>query len=67
MAQDAQDGSGCLKAASGLGSRLQGYSYSWLRAQFLIENGNCTWISGNLGDVQKFFLRAAQQAEAGMK
>ena len=61
--QDAQDGSGCLKAASGLGSRLQGYSYSWLRAQFLIENGNCTWISGNLGDVQKFFLRAAQQAE----
>jgi CHAT domain-containing protein/cytochrome c-type biogenesis protein CcmH/NrfG len=61
--QDAQDGSGCLKAASGLGSRLQRYSYSWLQAQFLIESGNCTWISGNLGDVQKLFLRAAQQAE----
>jgi CHAT domain-containing protein/tetratricopeptide (TPR) repeat protein len=61
--QDAQDGPGCLKAASGLGSRLQGYYYSWLQAQFLIESGNCTWISGKLGDVQKFFLRAAQQAE----
>ena len=61
--QDAQDGSGCLKAASGLGTRLRGHSYSWLETQFLIESGNCTWISGNLGDVQKFFLRAAQQAE----
>jgi len=61
--QDAQDGPGCLKAASGLDSRLQRYSYSWLQSQFLIESGNCTWISGNLGDVQKFYLRSAQQAE----
>lgn len=62
--QDAQDGSGCLKAASGVGPRLQGHFYPWLQAQFLIESGNCTWISGNLGDVQKFFLRAAQLAES---
>jgi CHAT domain-containing protein/tetratricopeptide (TPR) repeat protein len=61
--QDAQDGAGCLKAASGLGTRLQGHFYPWLETQFLIESGNCTWISGNLGDVQKFFLRAAQHAE----
>ena len=62
--QDAQDGSGCLKAGSGVATRLQRYSYPWLQAQFLIESGNCTWISGNLGDVQKYFLRAAQQAES---
>jgi hypothetical protein len=62
--QDAQDGAGCLNAASGLGARLQGYPYPWLQAQFLIENGNCTWISGNLGDVQKFYMRAAQHAES---
>jgi CHAT domain-containing protein len=61
--QDAQDGAGCLKAASRIGTRLQERSYSWLKAQFLIESGNCTWISGNLGDVQKFFLRAAKQSE----
>ena len=61
--QDAQDGAGCLKAASGLQTRLQRHSYTWLETQFLIESGNCTWISGNLGGVQKFFLQAAQQAE----
>jgi CHAT domain-containing protein len=61
--QDAQDGAGCLKAASGLQTRLQRHSYAWLETQFLIESGNCTWISGNLGGVQKFFLQAAQQAE----
>lgn len=61
--QDAQDGAGCLKSASGLRSRLQRHSYPWLETQFLIESGNCTWISGNLGAVQKFFLQAAQHAE----
>ena len=63
--QDAQDGKGCLSAARGLAPRLQGHSYRWLQAQFFIESGNCTWIIGNLGDVQKFFSQAAQEAKLG--
>jgi hypothetical protein len=61
--QDAQDGKDCLKAARGLAPRLQVHRYPWLQTQFLIEMGNCTWILGDLGDVQKLFVQAAQQAE----
>ena len=61
--RDAQDASGCTKTASGVESRLQRHPYRWLQTQFLIESGDCSWISGDLGDVEKFFLRAAQQAQ----
>lgn len=63
--QDAQDGRDCVKSSTGVWPRINVRKYSWLKAQFLIEQGNCVWFIGDLGRAQQSFEQAAQQAEAG--
>ena len=38
--------------------------YPWLKAQYLIEQGNCVWFRGNMGKARLALDRAAKEAEA---
>jgi CHAT domain-containing protein len=62
--QDAQNGQECLRAARGVASGLEGRSYRWLKAQYLIEQGNCVWFLGNMGKARQAFDQASQEARA---
>lgn len=63
--QDAQDGKDCVQSSKGVWPRINVREYRWLKAQLLIEQGNCVWFRGDLGRAQQSFDQAAQQAEAG--
>lgn len=55
---EAQQGEPCLRASNGLQKRLEGASYPWLFAQFQLEIGTCYWLSGNLGNAQRFYEKS---------
>jgi CHAT domain-containing protein/tetratricopeptide (TPR) repeat protein len=61
---DAQEGNHCLEAANGFESRLNNHSYTWLRAQFHLEQGTCYRLMGNLGESRRLYSRAGSEAEA---
>jgi CHAT domain-containing protein/cytochrome c-type biogenesis protein CcmH/NrfG len=61
--QDAQDGNECARAAHGILSRLDNRSYGWLKAQYLIEQGNCVWFRGDMGTARQMLDQASREAE----
>jgi CHAT domain-containing protein len=62
--QDAQDGHECRRFAKSLDTQMETHTYPWLKAQYLIEQGNCAWLMGNLGEARSAFELASKQAEA---
>ena len=60
---EAQQGEPCLQAANGLQKRFERANYPWVFAQFQLEFGTCYWLTGNLGQAQRFYEKAQQVAE----
>lgn len=58
-----QDGAECLKNSARAESEAAGRSYLWLEAQFLLEEGSCQWLLGNLGAARQKYLAAAETAK----
>ena len=63
-AHDAEEGDSCIHAARGVEQRMDAVSYPWLRTQFHLEQGTCSWLTGNLGEARRWYEQAAQSARA---
>ena len=61
---DAQEGTECMRAAQGLDQQLESRPYSWLKTQFLLEQGTCFWFMGDLGKTKQSYERAQREAQA---
>ena len=60
---DAQDGGECIRTANRIRQRLESESYSWLSAQFFLEQGTCFWFVGNIGEARRSYDRAESIAQ----
>lgn len=58
-----QDGTRCLNNAARAEAEAMNRSYVWLQIQFLLEEGSCQWLVGNLGDARDKYLAAAKIAK----